>query len=147
MELKHFYKSMTSYADHRIWQDVYHVPYDDMILYVKFTQNVLSEFTLLSFKEKLGISMIAETIVHPITGETLYRDVRPIEYTYKGESITVDQPGWYPKDGRDDDGILSQEDSRATDYALHILKARHQQKLQANELELDTDNRNVGLGA
>lgn len=52
MELKHFYKSMTSYADHKIWQDVYHVPYKNMILYVKFTQNVLSEFTLLSFKEK-----------------------------------------------------------------------------------------------
>lgn len=52
MELKHFYKSMTSYADHRIWQDVYHVPCGNMILYVKFTQNVISEFTLLSFKEK-----------------------------------------------------------------------------------------------
>ncbi len=52
MELKHFYKSMTSYADHRIWQDVYHVPCGNMILYVKFTQNIISEFTLLSFKEK-----------------------------------------------------------------------------------------------
>ena len=52
MELKHFYKLMTSYADHRIWQDVYHVPCGDLILYVKFTQNVVSEFTLLSFKEK-----------------------------------------------------------------------------------------------
>ena len=52
MELKHFYKSMTSYANHKIWQDVYHVPCENMILYVKFTQNVISEFTLLSFKEK-----------------------------------------------------------------------------------------------
>ena len=52
MELKHFYKSMTSYANHKIWQDVYHVPYENMIIYVKFTQNVISEFTLLSFKEK-----------------------------------------------------------------------------------------------
>ena len=52
MELKHFYKSMTSYANHKIWQDVYHVPCGDLILYVKFTQNVISEFTLLSFKEK-----------------------------------------------------------------------------------------------
>ena len=52
MELKHFYKSMTSYADHRIWQDVYHVPCGDLVLYVKFTKNVLSEFMLLSFKEK-----------------------------------------------------------------------------------------------
>ena len=52
MELKHFYKSMTSYANHKIWQDVYHVPYENMILYIKFTKNVISEFTLLSFKEK-----------------------------------------------------------------------------------------------
>ena len=52
IELKHFYKSMTSYADHRIWQDVYHVPCGKLILYVKFTQNVISEFMLLSFKEK-----------------------------------------------------------------------------------------------
>ncbi len=52
MELNHFYKSMTSYANHKIWQDVYHVPYGDLIIYVKFTQNVVSEFTLLSFKEK-----------------------------------------------------------------------------------------------
>lgn len=52
MEPKHFYKSMTSYANHKIWQDVYHVPCEDMILYVKFTQNVISEFTLLPFKEK-----------------------------------------------------------------------------------------------
>ena len=52
MESKHFYKSMTSYANHKIWQDVYHVPCGNLILYVKFTQNVISEFTLLSFKEK-----------------------------------------------------------------------------------------------
>ncbi|MBO4401070.1 MAG: type II toxin-antitoxin system MqsR family toxin [Selenomonadaceae bacterium] len=52
MELEHFYKSMTSYANSKIWQDVYHVPCGNLILYVKFTQNVISEFTLLSFKEK-----------------------------------------------------------------------------------------------
>ncbi len=52
MELKHFYKSMTAYANHKIWQDVYHVPCGNLILYVKFTQNIISEFTLLSFKEK-----------------------------------------------------------------------------------------------
>jgi motility quorum-sensing regulator / GCU-specific mRNA interferase toxin len=26
MQRAHFYKSMTSYGDHRVWQDVYHVP-------------------------------------------------------------------------------------------------------------------------
>ena len=52
MKGEHFYKSMTSYANHKIWQDVYHVPCENLILYVKFTQNIISEFTLLSFKEK-----------------------------------------------------------------------------------------------
>ena len=52
MELKHFYKSMTSYANHKIWQAFYHVPCGNMVLYIKFTQNVISEITLLSFKEK-----------------------------------------------------------------------------------------------
>ena len=52
MNENHFYKSMTSYANHKIWQDVYHVPYGDFVLYIKFTQNVISKFTLLSFKEK-----------------------------------------------------------------------------------------------
>ena len=52
MKREHFYKSMTSYANHKIWRDVYHVPYENLVLYVKFTQNVISEFTLLSFKEK-----------------------------------------------------------------------------------------------
>ena len=47
MERQHFYKSMTSYADHRVWQDVYFVPSEVGTLYVKFTANLL-----LSFKEK-----------------------------------------------------------------------------------------------
>jgi motility quorum-sensing regulator / GCU-specific mRNA interferase toxin len=43
---------MTSYADHRIWQDVYHVPSSAGTLYVKFTADAVTEFLLLSFKEK-----------------------------------------------------------------------------------------------
>lgn len=52
MRREHFFKSMTSYADHRIWQDVYHVPSSASVLYVKFQQDVVTEFLLLSFKEK-----------------------------------------------------------------------------------------------
>ncbi|MEQ1811550.1 MAG: type II toxin-antitoxin system MqsR family toxin [Terricaulis sp.] len=52
MERAHFFKSMTSHRDHRIWQDVYHVPSDIGALYVKFTADVVTEFLLLSFKEK-----------------------------------------------------------------------------------------------
>jgi motility quorum-sensing regulator/GCU-specific mRNA interferase toxin len=52
MQRSQFYKSMTAYADHRVWQDVYHVPSPAGTLYVKFTADAVSEFLLLSFKEK-----------------------------------------------------------------------------------------------
>jgi motility quorum-sensing regulator/GCU-specific mRNA interferase toxin len=52
IERRHFYKSMTSFADHRVWQDVYHVPSEHGALYVKFTADAVTEFLLLSFKEK-----------------------------------------------------------------------------------------------
>lgn len=52
MERSHFYKSMTSKANHKVWQDVYHVPSVVGVLYVKFTADTVTEFLLLSFKEK-----------------------------------------------------------------------------------------------
>lgn len=48
---KHFYKSMTSIADTRIWQDVYHVPCGLTVLYVKFTTDA-EGYLVISFKEK-----------------------------------------------------------------------------------------------
>ena len=47
-----FYKSMTSLADHRVWQDVYHIPARGFMLYVKFQGDVITEFKVVSFKEK-----------------------------------------------------------------------------------------------
>jgi motility quorum-sensing regulator / GCU-specific mRNA interferase toxin len=52
MKPSHFYKSMTSFTDNRRWQDVYHVPWNGMVLYVKFTDDVVTAFTVLSFKER-----------------------------------------------------------------------------------------------
>jgi len=52
MERTQFYKSMTAHADHRIWQDVYHVPSPAGTLYIKFTADAVTAFVLLSFKEK-----------------------------------------------------------------------------------------------
>jgi motility quorum-sensing regulator/GCU-specific mRNA interferase toxin len=51
MTREQFYKSMTSDADVRIWQDVYHVPCGDLTLYVKFTTDA-EGYLVLSFKEK-----------------------------------------------------------------------------------------------
>lgn len=48
-----FYKSMTTYNDRRVWQDVYYVPTENgLTLYVKFQANVVTQFTVMAFKEK-----------------------------------------------------------------------------------------------
>lgn len=47
-----FYKSMPTLADYRTWQDVYHVPADGLVLYVKFQAYVVTEFRVVSFKER-----------------------------------------------------------------------------------------------
>jgi len=46
-----FYKSMTTYADHRAWQDVYRTRCKDRVLYVKI-QKVTDAYWVISFKEK-----------------------------------------------------------------------------------------------
>ena len=46
----HFYKSMTTHADHHIWQDVYHARVTSGIdVYVKLT--VIDDVLIVSFKE------------------------------------------------------------------------------------------------
>lgn len=52
MRRSEFRKSMTSFADHRLWQDVYHVHSPAGTLYIKFTADTVTEFLLLSFKER-----------------------------------------------------------------------------------------------
>jgi motility quorum-sensing regulator/GCU-specific mRNA interferase toxin len=51
MSREQFYKSMTSDATSAIWQDVYHVPFGTLVLYVKFTTDV-EGYLVISFKEK-----------------------------------------------------------------------------------------------
>jgi len=46
-----FEKSMTSIADHRVWQDVYKPSVDGRTLYVKFTLDARQALFLISFKE------------------------------------------------------------------------------------------------
>ncbi|MGD0622739.1 MAG: type II toxin-antitoxin system MqsR family toxin [Thermacetogeniaceae bacterium] len=52
IQRSHFYRSMTANANYRVWQDVYHVPSSLGILYVKFTVDTITDFLLLSFKER-----------------------------------------------------------------------------------------------
>lgn len=51
MTKQQFYKSMTSFADSKVWQDVYRVPAGDLVLYVKFTIDDEGKL-LIGFKEK-----------------------------------------------------------------------------------------------
>ena len=46
-----FEKSMTSHADHRVWQDVYRPKAVGTELYVKFTVDARKTLFLISFKE------------------------------------------------------------------------------------------------
>jgi motility quorum-sensing regulator/GCU-specific mRNA interferase toxin len=52
MDRNMFFKSMTTIRDHRVWQDVYHVPARGLVLYVKFQADIVTEFTMMSFKER-----------------------------------------------------------------------------------------------
>ena len=74
---------------------------------------------------------MTETRIHPETGKTLKRDVRPMLVQYGSMSREVQLPGWYPDD--DDDGIHNGVDLKVADeafaelrkaYAAHVRKVR-----------------------
>jgi motility quorum-sensing regulator / GCU-specific mRNA interferase toxin len=49
LTMKDFYKSMTTHADHRIWQDVYQPSTEAGDVYLKLT--VIDDVLIISFKE------------------------------------------------------------------------------------------------
>lgn len=51
LDRSQFYKSMTSYTDYRVWQDVYHATWNETTIYLKF-QIDEDDYLVLSFKEK-----------------------------------------------------------------------------------------------
>ena len=44
------YKSMTTYADHRVWQDVYHIHSHGLEIYIKVTYCSGSNPPVIAFK-------------------------------------------------------------------------------------------------
>lgn len=52
LEHRMLHKSMTTYADHRIWQDVYHTTFQDREIYIKVTYRPGGGHPVVSFKEK-----------------------------------------------------------------------------------------------
>jgi HTH-type transcriptional regulator/antitoxin MqsA len=127
IQRENFYKSMTAYTDFQFWQDVYHVPSSVGRPYVKFTADAVTEFLLLSFKEKdNGESDLSKK------GAPMHRDVRSMTITYKGESLTFDMPGWYCE--QSEESIPTGEDMKVSDRMLNRLKARHEGLLDPEEI-------------
>ncbi len=65
---------------------------------------------------------LPSSMTSPETGELLTRGVRPFTVAYKGHSVTVELPGYYP-DG-EGDGVHVGDDMAAADSALRALKER-----------------------
>lgn len=63
---------------------------------------------------------LPDAMMSPETGEVLHRGVRPFVVTYKGKSITIELPGYYPEGGGE--GIHVGDDMAVTDAALRALK-------------------------
>lgn len=49
---EHFYKSMSSTKHEKIWQDVYRVPYEGKIIYLKISTGLEKPFIIVQIKEK-----------------------------------------------------------------------------------------------
>lgn len=65
---------------------------------------------------------LPSTMPCPQTGATLRRAVRPFAVRYKGQSLVVDLPGYYPK-GKGE-SVHVGDDMAAADLALRDLKER-----------------------
>lgn len=70
--------------------------------------------------------------VCPETGAPMYRDTRPLTLTYKGQSLTIDMPGWYCDASTE--SIHTGEDMKVSDRALNRLKARSDGLLEPEEI-------------
>ena len=68
----------------------------------------------------------------PETGASMKRGIKPMTLTYKGESITVDMPGWYCDSS--DESVHSGEDMKVSDRALNRLKANAEGLLTPEEI-------------
>ena len=60
------------------------------------------------------------TPVCPETGKPMVRDTRPMTINYKGQSATIQMPGWYCDESGE--SIHTGEDMKVSDAALRELK-------------------------
>lgn len=66
------------------------------------------------------------------TGQQMERGVRPLTLSYKGQSITIEMPGWYCEGSSE--GVHNAKDMKTSDRALNLLKARVENLLEPDEI-------------
>jgi HTH-type transcriptional regulator / antitoxin MqsA len=63
--------------------------------------------------------------LHPVTGTTLVRGVRRVTLGFRGQTATIDLPGWYPADDPTaEQGLHDAKDMQVSDRAINTMKAK-----------------------
>ena len=71
--------------------------------------------------------------VCPETGKPMVRDTRPMELSYKGQSTTIDMPGWYCHESGE--SIHTAEDLKVSDAALKELRLEVENLLKPQDVK------------
>jgi HTH-type transcriptional regulator/antitoxin MqsA len=71
--------------------------------------------------------------VCPETGKPMVRDTRPMELSYKGQSTTIDMPGWYCHESGE--SIHTAEDMKVSDAALKELRLEVENLLKPQDVK------------
>jgi HTH-type transcriptional regulator/antitoxin MqsA len=69
----------------------------------------------------------------PETGKPMVRDTRPMDISYKGQSMTIDMPGWYCD--ASDESVHTAEDLKVSDAALKELRLEVEHLLKPQEVK------------
>lgn len=69
----------------------------------------------------------------PETGKPMVRGTRPMTLSYKGQSATVDMPGWYCDESGE--SLHTGEDQKVSDRALKELKIQVENLLKPTEVK------------
>ena len=124
-----FDKSMTSMADHRVWQDVYKPSVDGRTLYVKFTLDAAARTIFDQLQG--GLTMTKNPRNYPDTmpsaesGRPMTRGEKLVSFKVEGRTFTYRQPGWWCSltDPDDTEGQLVDEDNQIAEMARRTAKA------------------------
>lgn len=90
---------------------------------------------------------MTDTIIHPETGKTLKRDVRPQVVSFGSFTRTLDVPGWYPHD--DSDSVHGGDDLAESDRVFRELKAAygaHVRRVRKDKLKLTQEEAGLLIG-